>query len=205
MRQSLKACVFVVAASGVLGASCSAAYADAGAGGGTTNSPGVLSGNNIQVTVDTPVNACGNSVDAGAALNPAFGNRCGNGAPPAVQQPLPGQRPRVAPRPPEGEGAPGVHWTTAGPPKQAEPVQRPAPERAEHPAPVPAPVAHAPRPAPRPAPDARADEVERAGSSAGSALLAATGPGALSALAGTGGGLLLGGVLLLRRARPRRS
>ncbi|QTZ93305.1 DUF320 domain-containing protein [Streptomyces auratus AGR0001] len=204
MRQSLKACVFVVAASGVLGASCSAAYADAGAGGSTTNSPGVLSGNNIQVTVDTPVNACGNSVNAGAALNPAFGNGCGNGAPPAVRQPPPGQRPRVAPRPPNAEGAPGVHWTTAGPAKHAEPVQRPGPERAERPAPVPAPVAHAPRPAPRPAPDARVDEVERAGSSAGSALLAATGPGALSALAGTGGGLLLGGVLLLRRARPRR-
>ncbi|MFI1306860.1 hypothetical protein [Streptomyces sioyaensis] len=48
------------------------------------------------------------------------------------------------------------------------------------------------------------DEAARAGTSAGSALLAATGPAALSALAGTGGGLLLGGVLLLRRARPRR-
>ncbi|WP_435244630.1 chaplin [Streptomyces sioyaensis] len=197
MRQSLKACVFVVAASGALGANCGAAYADAGAGGGTTNSPGVLSGNSIQLTVDTPVNACGNTVDAGAALNPAFGNGCGNGAPPTMQQPPPG------PRPPQAEGAPGVHWRTAGPAKHAEPVQRPGPERAERPAPVPAPVAHAPRPAPRPAPDARVDEVARAGTSAGSAL-AATGPAALSALAGTGGGLLLGGVLLLRRARPRR-
>ena len=78
MRQSLKTCVFVAAAaSGVLGAGGGVAYADAGAGGGATNSPGVLSGNNIQVTVDTPVNVCGNSVDGGAALNPAMGDSCG--------------------------------------------------------------------------------------------------------------------------------
>ncbi|MCZ1008321.1 chaplin [Streptomyces lydicus] len=78
MRQSLKTCVFVVtAASGVLGAGGGVAYADAGAGGGAKNSPGVLSGNSIQVTVDTPVNACGNSVDGGAALNPATGASCG--------------------------------------------------------------------------------------------------------------------------------
>ncbi|MFI1161108.1 chaplin family protein [Streptomyces sioyaensis] len=205
MRQSLKACMFVVAASGVLGASCGAAYADAGAGGSTTNAPGVLSGNSIQVTVDTPVNACGNSVDAGAALNPAFGNGCGNGGalPPAARPPLaqaPGVAFRRAPEPVQRRVPEPVQ------PPDHGPGQRPAGHRAAAPAEAvhkPAgPLAH--KPAPRPAPDARVDEVERAGASAGSALLAATGPGALSALAGTGGGLLLGGALLLRRARPRR-
>ncbi|MGW2020824.1 chaplin [Streptomyces decoyicus] len=204
MRQSLKRCVFVVAAaSGVLGAGGGVVYADAGAGGGATNSPGVLSGNNIQVTVDTPVNACGNSVDGGAALNPAMGNTCGNGVPPAValHQPPPVQRTPVAQQPPGAQQAPGVRWTTPEPEHRAEPERRPAPVRAEHPAA--APVASAPGSAPRPAQEERAGAVARAGASAGSALLASTGPGELGVMAGVGGGLLVGGALLLRRGRAR--
>ncbi|WP_435602565.1 chaplin family protein [Streptomyces sp. bgisy130] len=211
MRQSLKACVFVAAASGVLGASGSAAYADAGAAGGARNSPGVLSGNSIQVTVDTPVNACGNSVDAGAALNPAMGNACANGAPPApALRQQPGPHPPVAQRPPGAEQAPGVHWTAPRPEHRAEPVRRSVPERAERPAPVEHTRGRAPRharPAPQPAQEAqrpRVDAVARAGASAGSALLAATGAEELAALAATGGGFLVGGALLLRRARTRR-
>ncbi|MET7351100.1 chaplin [Streptomyces mirabilis] len=49
------------------------------ASGRTQGSPGVLSGNHAQAPVDVPVNACGNTVDVVALLNPAFGNRCGNG------------------------------------------------------------------------------------------------------------------------------
>ncbi|MFE2516822.1 chaplin [Streptomyces mirabilis] len=48
------------------------------ASGRTQGSPGVLSGNHAQAPVDVPVNACGNTVDVVALLNPAFGNRCGN-------------------------------------------------------------------------------------------------------------------------------
>ncbi|WP_190169057.1 chaplin [Streptomyces mirabilis] len=48
------------------------------ASGRTQGSPGVLSGNHAQAPVDVPVNACGNSVDVIALLNPAFGNRCAN-------------------------------------------------------------------------------------------------------------------------------
>ncbi|MGP8300072.1 chaplin family protein [Streptomyces inhibens] len=212
MRQSLKTCVFV-AASGVLGASGSAAYADAGAGGSATNSPGVLSGNSIQVTVDTPVNACGNSVDAGAALNPAMGASCGNGAPPeqAVQQPPPTHWPPPAQRPPEAMRAPGVHWTPTGPAKRAEPVQRQAaPRTVQRPdqepvrRPAGSPAKHARKPAPHPVQDPRVDAVARAGASAGSALLASTGAEQLGMVAGMGGGLVLGGALLLRRARTRR-
>ena len=55
-------------------------HADSDASGATKGSPGVLSGNNVQVPVDAPVNACGNSVDAVALLNPAFGNSCANGS-----------------------------------------------------------------------------------------------------------------------------
>ncbi|MFI9079075.1 chaplin family protein [Streptomyces sioyaensis] len=202
MRQSLKACVFVVAASGVLGAYGSAAYADAGAGGSATNSPGVLSGNSIQVTVDTPVNACGNSVNAGAALNPAMGNSCGNGgAPrPAARPPLahaPGVSFRRAPEPDHGPGRQPAGHRAAAP---AESAHEPAGPAAQTPA---GPLTH--KPVPHPVHDPRVGASARAGASTGSALLAATGPGALSALAATGGGLLLGGVLLLRRARPRRS
>ncbi|ATL27883.1 putative secreted protein [Streptomyces formicae] len=54
------------------------AFADAGAEGAAQNSPGVISGNVIQVPVHVPVNVCGNSVDIIALLNPAFGNTCVN-------------------------------------------------------------------------------------------------------------------------------
>ncbi|MCX4400624.1 chaplin [Streptomyces sp. NBC_01340] len=55
------------------------AFADAGAEGAAVGSPGVLSGNVIQVPIHIPVNACGNTVDVIALLNPAFGNSCTNG------------------------------------------------------------------------------------------------------------------------------
>jgi hypothetical protein len=54
------------------------AMADAGANGAAVGSPGVLSGNVIQVPVNIPVNVCGNSIDVIALLNPAFGNTCVN-------------------------------------------------------------------------------------------------------------------------------
>ncbi|WP_264483430.1 chaplin [Streptomyces pinistramenti] len=54
------------------------ASADAGAAGGAKGSPGVISGNVIQVPVHVPVNLCGNSIDIIGLLNPAFGNTCVN-------------------------------------------------------------------------------------------------------------------------------
>ncbi|MEV6018405.1 chaplin [Streptomyces sp. NPDC002667] len=54
------------------------AFADSGAGGFAANSPGVLSGNVIQVPIHIPVNVCGNSVNVLALLNPAIGNGCAN-------------------------------------------------------------------------------------------------------------------------------
>lgn len=46
--------------------------------GGSSGSPGVLSGNTIQLPVDIPVNACGNTVNVVGLLNPASGNDCAN-------------------------------------------------------------------------------------------------------------------------------
>ncbi|MFD5554833.1 chaplin [Streptomyces sp. NPDC127068] len=56
----------------------SPALADAGANGAAIGSPGVLSGNVIQVPVHVPINVCGNSVNIIALLNPTFGNVCVN-------------------------------------------------------------------------------------------------------------------------------
>ncbi|MGW0879386.1 chaplin [Streptomyces sp. NPDC002671] len=55
------------------------AFADAGASGSAVGSPGVLSGNVVQVPVHIPVNVCGNTVNLVGLLNPAFGNTCANG------------------------------------------------------------------------------------------------------------------------------
>ncbi|MFE5741794.1 chaplin [Streptomyces celluloflavus] len=80
MRQSLKRSVLVVAAaSGALGVSGGPVYADAGAVGDAARSPGVLSGNSVEVAVHAPVTVCGNSVAGVGALNPGMGNSCGDG------------------------------------------------------------------------------------------------------------------------------
>ncbi|MEU6093451.1 chaplin [Streptomyces sp. NPDC047079] len=52
------------------------AMADSGAEGTATTSPGIGSGNVIQIPVDIPVNACGNTVSVVGLLNPAAGNAC---------------------------------------------------------------------------------------------------------------------------------
>ncbi|WP_240436098.1 MULTISPECIES: chaplin [Streptomyces] len=56
--------------------SSSPVLADTRTSGAATDSAGVLSGDSVAAPVDVPVNACGDSVDAAAALNPAFGNSC---------------------------------------------------------------------------------------------------------------------------------
>jgi ChpA-C len=52
---------------------------DSGAVGVAVGSPGVISGNVVQVPVHVPVEICGNSVDVVGLLNPTFGNTCVNG------------------------------------------------------------------------------------------------------------------------------
>ncbi|MET8221108.1 chaplin ChpH [Streptomyces hirsutus] len=75
----LKKIVAVAAATGGLVlAGAGMAAADSGAQGPAVNSPGVASGNVVQVPVHVPVNACGNTVSVIGLLNPAFGNTCVN-------------------------------------------------------------------------------------------------------------------------------
>jgi hypothetical protein len=66
------------ATGGLVLAGAGLAVADAGAQGAAVHSPGVLSGNVVQVPVHVPVNVCGNTISVIGLLNPAFGNPCVN-------------------------------------------------------------------------------------------------------------------------------
>ncbi|MBA9044928.1 MULTISPECIES: chaplin ChpH [Streptomyces] len=66
------------ATGGLVLAGAGLAVADAGAQGAALQSPGVVSGNVIQVPVHVPVNVCGDTINVIGLLNPAFGNTCVN-------------------------------------------------------------------------------------------------------------------------------
>ncbi|EFG64884.1 chaplin, partial [Streptomyces sp. SPB074] len=89
MRHTLSKGMLVTAAaaSGILSLNGGSALAAEPTAAG---SPGILSGNSVQASVDVPVNVCGNSVDGAGVGNPSFGNGCGNeggaSAGPAEQQ-----------------------------------------------------------------------------------------------------------------------
>ncbi|MBZ4324118.1 chaplin [Streptomyces huiliensis] len=75
----LKKVVATAAATGGLvltGAGLAAAAG--GAQGAAVNSPGVVSGNVVQIPVSVPVNLCGNTVNVVGLLNPTHGNTCVN-------------------------------------------------------------------------------------------------------------------------------
>jgi hypothetical protein len=71
-----KAAAVTMIAGGLLAAGTGMASATDGAhaDGIAAGSPGVVSGNVIQVPVDIPVNVSGNTVNVIGLLNPAFGN-----------------------------------------------------------------------------------------------------------------------------------
>ena len=66
------------AAFAVLGTAGTASASGAGAVGSAFGSPGLLSGNVIQVPINVPINICGNDVSILAALTAAAGNVCVN-------------------------------------------------------------------------------------------------------------------------------
>ncbi|MFD7664504.1 chaplin [Streptomyces sp. NPDC059788] len=66
------------ATGGLVLAGAGLAVADSGTQGAALNSPGVISGNAIQVPIHVPINLCGNTIDIIGLLNPAFGNTCVN-------------------------------------------------------------------------------------------------------------------------------
>ncbi|MGW0186455.1 chaplin [Streptomyces sp. NPDC003362] len=78
MRRATRNGVFAVAAASGAMALTLPAHADSDADGGAAGSPGVISGNTIQLPVHVPVNACGNTVNVVGLLNPAVGNGCAN-------------------------------------------------------------------------------------------------------------------------------
>ncbi|WP_449351401.1 chaplin [Streptomyces shaanxiensis] len=69
--------IAVAAASGAM-AMTVPAFAGSAADGAAAGSPGLISGNAVQLPVHVPVNVCGNTVDVVGLLNPAVGNSCGN-------------------------------------------------------------------------------------------------------------------------------
>ena len=72
MSRIAKAVALSVGAAASVAGAAGVAAADAGAHGAAVHSPGVLSGNVVQVPVHIPVNVCGNTVSVIGALNPAF-------------------------------------------------------------------------------------------------------------------------------------
>jgi hypothetical protein len=59
-------------------AASSSTPADSGASGAAVGSPGVISGDAIQVPIAIPINLCGNAIDIVGLLNPTFGSTCLN-------------------------------------------------------------------------------------------------------------------------------
>ncbi|MEU6671078.1 chaplin ChpE [Streptomyces sp. NPDC046727] len=76
MKNLKKAAAVTMVAGGLVaaGAGLASAHGGAHAAGEAQGSPGVGSGNVVQVPVHVPVNAVGNSVNVIGVLNPAFGN-----------------------------------------------------------------------------------------------------------------------------------
>ncbi|MFG3113371.1 chaplin [Streptomyces sp. NPDC048197] len=75
MRIRTAVAATALTAAAVLGGAGVAA-ADSGAGGAALHSPGVISGNNIQIPIHLPIHLCGNSIDIIGLVNPAVGNTC---------------------------------------------------------------------------------------------------------------------------------
>jgi hypothetical protein len=78
MRSLSKVATVTVAATGVILAGASIASASGGAEAAAIGSPGVVSGNVVQVPIHIPINLCGNTVNIIALINPTFGNVCVN-------------------------------------------------------------------------------------------------------------------------------
>ncbi|WP_371596360.1 chaplin [Streptomyces sp. NBC_00564] len=73
----------LMAATGLAGAALlltagTAAAAGPDPVGVAVGSPGVLSGNVVQIPIDLDLNVCGNSINVVGLLNPAIGNHCEN-------------------------------------------------------------------------------------------------------------------------------
>ncbi|MFJ5558657.1 chaplin [Streptomyces sp. NPDC093250] len=204
--------IAVAAASGAM-AMAVPAHADAGADGVAAGSPGVVSGNTVQLPVHLPVNVCGNTVNVAGLLNPAAGNTCVNedtreenraadSAPGAAAESDTQDSPGVV----SGNGVQlpvdlpvnvsgnSVNLAGVGNGSTDNTSTNTSGERPDRPAePEPEPSTP-PRTLPDPAPHAAPRD---------DAALADTGADRTLPVLATGAALFLGGVALYRRARPR--
>jgi len=102
--------IAVAAASGAM-ALAAPAHADSTADGGSAGSPGLISGNTVQLPVHVPVDVCGNTVNVVGLLNPAAGNSCadegGHGVPGGVPA-GPGDADRGSAAHGSGKDSPGI-------------------------------------------------------------------------------------------------
>ncbi|MCY0930155.1 chaplin [Streptomyces sp. H27-H1] len=78
MSRIAKAVAVTASTAAILAGGAGMAAADATAEGAAIGSPGVLSGNVLQVPIHIPINFCGNTINVVGFLNPAFGNTCIN-------------------------------------------------------------------------------------------------------------------------------
>ncbi|MFC3572174.1 chaplin [Streptomyces yaanensis] len=202
--------IAAAAASGAMAAALPA-HADSAAHGTAAGSPGLISGNTIQVPVHVPVDVCGNTVNVVGLLNPAAGNTCenrdtrgsgqGQGTVPGGgasahgggKESAGGLAGNVVQLPvhvPVNVTGNTVNVVGVGNAATGNTSTNTSGDQPHHPAPRPAapPKAHTPTPLPHPVPQQVAH-------------LAHTGADAtLPALAG-GAALLLGGTILYRRFR----
>ncbi|WP_455361082.1 chaplin [Streptomyces sp. SYSU K21746] len=198
------------------------AHADSDADGGAAGSPGLLSGNTVQVPVHVPVNVCGNTVNVVGLLNPAAGNSCSN----ASHSEKPGNHGRHAKPGHAGQHRPGTGGAVAeGRGKDSPGVL--SGNSIQLPVDVPVNVTgnsvnvigignaavgnsssntpDTPRPRPeRPAPVTPPKEQPVRHTPPKDTQLAHTGTDALAVAVPTSAALLLGGALLYRRSRAAR-
>ncbi|MDT3397511.1 chaplin [Streptomyces sp. B1866] len=80
MKAIVKAAGLTAAGCALVAGTAGMASADGGVGAGAkgaaVGSPGVISGNVVQVPIGIPINLCGNTIDIIALLNPASGTDC---------------------------------------------------------------------------------------------------------------------------------
>ncbi|MER7407639.1 chaplin [Streptomyces sp. NPDC000070] len=217
MKRVTRNGVFAVAAASGAMALTVPAYAGSGADGSAAGSPGVVSGNTVQLPVHVPVNVCGNTVNVVGLLNPAAGNSCANKDDGRAGRP---GKPGGAVAEGSGKDSPGVVSgngvqlpvdlpvnvtgnsvnvvgignASTGNESSNTPGDRPV--RPHHPAkPVPKPpTPPRPHPAPEPAPHTTAPRATGA--------LAHTGTDHTLQAVAASAALVVGGVVLRRRFRP---
>ncbi|GAA3001675.1 chaplin [Kitasatospora sp. NPDC006786] len=78
MRMRTTFAAAALAATAVLAGAGTASAGEATANGAAIGSPGILSGNVIQVPINLEANVCGNSIGIISLLNPVTGNTCIN-------------------------------------------------------------------------------------------------------------------------------